>query len=204
MYELLVLSLLMKFPLHAYLISKISNDTIGPWEQVSRGTLSTLLNKLEKSGLIQESDPATVPFPTDRPSRTFEITNKGKSRFFELMMDTKKNLGNYQKIFHIKAIYFEFLNEEDQLYLVHHYIKYCQTAIDHIKAQQLEFDENPEHVKSMHRTSFYTTIESLMHLNAEQWNLEKQWATNFKEQIKMSIKNDKRKEHSNDTKMENR
>ncbi|MBN6188732.1 PadR family transcriptional regulator [Aneurinibacillus sp. BA2021] len=201
MYELLVLSLLMKFPLHAYLISKISNDTIGPWEQVSRGTLSTLLNKLEKAGLIQEADPATVPFPTERPSRTFEITNKGKDRFFELMMDTKKNVGNYQKIFHIKAIYLEFLSEEDQLYLVNHYIKYCQTAIDHIKTQQLEFDENPQQVKSIQGTSFYSTIGSLMRLNTEQWSLERQWATHLKEQIMMSIKNDKRKDHSNDTRM---
>ncbi|WP_051291465.1 PadR family transcriptional regulator [Fictibacillus gelatini] len=188
MYELLVLSLLMKFPLHAYLISKISNDTIGPWEQVSRGTLSTLLSKLEKAGLIQEAaDPDTVPFPTDRPSRTFEITKKGRDRFYELMMDTKKNLGNYQKIFHIKSINLDFLSDEDQLYLVNHYITYCQTAIDHIKAQQVEFDENPEQVKSIQDSSFYRTIESLMHLNREQWNLERQWATHLKEQIMMSI-----------------
>ncbi|WP_286228630.1 PadR family transcriptional regulator [Neobacillus mesonae] len=202
MYELLVLSLLMKFPLHAYLISKISNDTIGPWEQVSRGTLSTLLNKLDKAGLIQAADPGIVPFPTDRPSRTFEITNNGRDRFFELMMDTKKNLGNYQKIFHIKSIYLDFLSDEDQLYLVNHYINYCQTAIDHIKAQQLEFDENPEQVKSIQDSSFYRTIESLMHLNAEQWKLERQWASHLKEQIIISLKNEKRKEHSNDTGMD--
>lgn len=195
MYELLVLSLLMKFPLHAYLIAKISNDTIGPWEQVSRGTLSTLLNKLDEAGLIQEADPGLVPFPTDRPSRTFEITNKGSDRFFELMMDTQKNLGNYQKIFHIKSINLDFLREEDQLYLVNHYIKYCQKAIDHIKAQQLEFDENPEPMRSIKDTSFYRNIESLMHLNAKQWNLERQWASHLKEQIMLSIENEKRKEH---------
>lgn len=44
MYELLVLSLLMHFPLHAYLIAKI----ISPWEKISRGTLSTLLSRLER------------------------------------------------------------------------------------------------------------------------------------------------------------
>lgn len=189
MYELLVLSLLMKFPLHAYLISKISNDTIGPWEKVSRGTLSTLLNKLEKAGLIQEASPENVPFPTDRPSKTFEITSKGKKRFLELMMDTQKNLGNYPKLFHIKAIYFEFLNEEDQLFLINHYIKYCQTAIDHINAQQKEFDDNPQQVEFMQSTPFYKTIESLLQLNAEQWKLEVQWASRIKEQIIMNIKN---------------
>ncbi|KQL54392.1 hypothetical protein AN964_13390 [Heyndrickxia shackletonii] len=191
MYELLVLSLLMKFPLHAYLISKIANDTIGPWESVSRGTLSTMLNKLDKAGLIEEANPKKVPFPTERPSRTFQITTKGKARFYELMMDTEKNPGNYSKIFHNKAISMEFLSKEDQYYLVNHYIKYCQKAIDHIKKQQFEFDENPEQVESMKNTSFYGTIRSLMELQLKQWELELQWSYQLKEQINTSIKNEK-------------
>lgn len=43
MYELLVLSLLMHWPLHAYKIARIANNIIGPEEQISRGTLSSLL-----------------------------------------------------------------------------------------------------------------------------------------------------------------
>jgi DNA-binding PadR family transcriptional regulator len=37
MYELMVLSLLMRSPLHGYLIVKITNDMIGPWAKISRG-----------------------------------------------------------------------------------------------------------------------------------------------------------------------
>ncbi|TCP28869.1 DNA-binding PadR family transcriptional regulator [Scopulibacillus darangshiensis] len=184
MYELLVLSLLMKFPLHAYLISKIANDTIGPWEKISRGTLSTLLNKLNKASLIQDAEPKHVPFPTGRPSRTYEITAKGRDRFYELMMETDKNLGNYTKIFHIKAICLEFLSYEDQLYVANHYIKYCQRAIDHIKEQQLEFDNSPEEVELMQDTPYYEKIRGLMAMKVNQWELERQWAADLMENKK--------------------
>lgn len=188
MYELLVLSLLMKFPLHAYLISKIANDTLGPWEKISRGTLSTLLNKLYKDGLIQDAAAEDIPFPTERSSRTYEITERGKTRFFELMMDTEKNAGNYPKIFHIKAIYLEFISFEDQLYLASHYMKYCEKAVEHIREQQSEFDENPDQIRPMQDTRFYRTIRELMELQIEQWELERQWASRFIEKISADFK----------------
>ena len=49
MYELIILSLLMRFPLHGYLIAQIANDTIGPWAKISNGTLYPLLTRLEQS-----------------------------------------------------------------------------------------------------------------------------------------------------------
>src|SRR5205823_5557839 len=49
MYELLVLALLMHWPLYAYLIAEIANHILGPWERISRGTLSSLLTKLEQA-----------------------------------------------------------------------------------------------------------------------------------------------------------
>src|SRR6266568_4992367 len=81
MYELLVLALLMHWPLHAYRVAKIANEIIGPEEQISTGTLSSLLAKLERTGLISPADPGTAPFPADRPSRVFAITTAGRERF---------------------------------------------------------------------------------------------------------------------------
>src|SRR6266436_4620302 len=81
MYELLVLSLLMHWPLHAYRVAKIANEIIGPEEQISTGTLSSLLAKLERAGLISPADPGTAPFPGDRPSRVFAITTAGREHF---------------------------------------------------------------------------------------------------------------------------
>jgi len=84
MYELLVLALLMHWPLYAYLIAAIANHIIGPWEHISRGTLSSLLTRLEQAGLITPADSALVPFPIDRPSSVFAITPAGRERFYQL------------------------------------------------------------------------------------------------------------------------
>ncbi len=123
MYELIILSLLMRFPIHGYLIMKITNDQIGPWARISSGTLSTILGKLEQIGLItvlpQERDLARG----DRWVRTFTITEEGRKRFHQLMMDTSSNLGEYQKFFHHKMTYFDLLRPDERLLLVNHYIK---------------------------------------------------------------------------------
>ncbi|HEX6554261.1 MAG TPA: hypothetical protein VF026_15955 [Ktedonobacteraceae bacterium] len=50
MYELLILSLLMHWPLHAYRIAKIGNEIIGPEEQVSTGTSPPCSVNLHKLG----------------------------------------------------------------------------------------------------------------------------------------------------------
>src|SRR5207237_514717 len=130
MYELLVLALLMHWPLHAYRIAKIANEIIGPEEQISTGTLSTLLGRLVQAGLIHPADPEITPFSADRPSRVFAITPAGRERFFELMLDTTSHPGTYRRLFHIKALHLEFLPLEDQFFLVEHYLHFCEAVID--------------------------------------------------------------------------
>jgi DNA-binding PadR family transcriptional regulator len=39
MYELIILSLLMRSPAHGYLIAKIINDMFGPYTKISNGRL---------------------------------------------------------------------------------------------------------------------------------------------------------------------
>jgi DNA-binding PadR family transcriptional regulator len=68
MYELIVLSLLIHWPVHGYLIAKISNDIIGPWEKVSKGTMYSLLAKLERAGLVKLIDTPTTYRTSDRQS----------------------------------------------------------------------------------------------------------------------------------------
>ena len=53
MYELIILSLLMRGPIHGYLISKFINDIIGPVAKVSHGWLYPRLAKLQEEDLLQ-------------------------------------------------------------------------------------------------------------------------------------------------------
>src|SRR5579884_2083112 len=170
MYELLVLALLMQWPLHAYLITSITNDIIGPWEKISRGSLSALLARLERDGLIESADPAQVPFPSDRAARAFALTEAGRQRFYRLMMDTTSNQGNYQRIFRIKALHLDFLEPADQLYLVDHYITYCETSVRYQRSEAQEFISNPMKQRNASE-HFRLTAPELMELNAQQWQL---------------------------------
>ena len=182
MYELLVLALLMRWPLHAYLIADITNSIMGPWEKISRGSLSGLLAKLEHSGMIKQGDPALVPFPSTRPARVFAITDAGKERFSQLMMDTTSNPGNYQRIFRLKALHLEFLPPKDQLFLVDHYLYYCQTAAHYMREEAQDMRGN-----AMKRDTssewLITTALDLMATAQEQWELERAWAQRLRERI---------------------
>ncbi|HLI91837.1 MAG TPA: helix-turn-helix transcriptional regulator [Ktedonobacteraceae bacterium] len=182
MYELLVLALLMHWPLYAYLIAEIANHILGPWERISRGTLSSLLTRLEQEGLIAPAAPEQVPFPTEHPSRVFAITETGRERFHQLMMDTTSNQGTYQRLFHIKALHLEFVSPEERLSLVDHYISYCQMGLRYQQAQAQDYVTNP--VKSRSVSSFYgTTALSLMDLISQQWQLELAWVQRLRERV---------------------
>jgi DNA-binding PadR family transcriptional regulator len=103
MYELIILSQLMRHPAHGYLIARIINDMIGPYARISNGRLYPLLSKLEQSRLIVPYDEGSAGRQGDRQLRAYKITEDGQRRFHELMMDTTSNPGDYQKLFLHKA-----------------------------------------------------------------------------------------------------
>jgi len=179
MYELIILSLLMRFPIHGYLIMKITNDQIGPWARISSGTLSTILGKLEQIGLIavlpQERDLARG----DRRVRTFTITEEGRKRFHQLMMDTSSNLGEYQKFFHHKMTYFDLLRPDERVLLVNHYINYCQTTILH---RQTEMDSIVYELADHPNPAFLENLLRVMKHIVQQWQAELDWIRSIREQ----------------------
>ncbi len=135
MYELIVLSLLMRSPLHGYLIVKITNDMIGPWARISSGTLYPLLTRMEQARLITVLPSEGQAVAGERQARTFAITEEGRKRFHQLMMDMSSNLGDYQKIFHYKIGFIDLLQPQERLLLFNHYINYCQTSILHLQTE---------------------------------------------------------------------
>jgi DNA-binding PadR family transcriptional regulator len=182
MYELLVLALLMRWPLYAYLITSITNHIMGPWEKISRGSLSALLKKWEQAGLIEPGDPEQVPFPSTRASRVYTITNSGRARFSQLMLDTTSNLGTYQRLFRIKALHLEFLPTGDQLYLLDHYLYYCRTGIQYLRGRAQELAAAPAQTRP-ESEGFLTTALDLMEMSAQEWELELAWAQSLRNRL---------------------
>jgi DNA-binding PadR family transcriptional regulator len=180
MYELLVLALLMRWHLYAYLIASMTNHIMGPWEKISRGSLSALLKKWEQAGLIEPGDPEQVPFPSTRASRVYAITGSGRARFTHLMLDTTSNLGTYQRIFHIKALHLEFLPAQNQLYLLDHYLYYCRTGIQYLRGRAREMAVAPAQPES---EGLLTAALDLMEVNARELELELAWAGSLRDRL---------------------
>ncbi len=187
MNELLVLGLLMHWPLHAYRIAKIANNILGPDDHLSRGTLSGLLAKLEQAGLVTESSTASVPFPSDRPSRVLAITPAGRERFFRLMLEVPAHLD--LKRFHIKALHLEFLNPEQQLFLSGHFLRACHQWLEDKQAERHAFAADPlkqEHIS----LSFSQGVQAYMRLKIEHMQREVTWAQALYEEVLTRLRSD--------------
>ncbi len=181
MYELIILSLLMRWPAHGYLIASIMNDMIGPYAKISNGRLYPLLAKLELQGMIKANTETEQASKRDRQHRSYTITEEGRKRFHDLMLDTTSNPGDYQKLFLQKVPVLEFLNPAERLYLIDHYINYCQAHVLHLTA------EGEELVRDVNNRGYMTPsqLEAIIHViqhTADQWRLELQWARFLREQ----------------------
>jgi len=130
-YELIILGRLMYAPYHGYLIMHIINEMIGPWQKVSAGTLYPLLGRLEHDGLIQASVDVGSDPSRRRTARVFAITDAGRARFRELMLDLVASIGEYQRLFYLKVPHLEFLSYEEQMQLLEHYHDYSRAALRH-------------------------------------------------------------------------
>ncbi len=180
MYELIILSLLMQGPTHGYLIAKIINDLIGPVARVSHGWLYPRLAKLEQEGLIAASVEAHKEQQGERQLRAYEITEAGRKRFHQLMMDTTSNPGEYAKFFWQKVCYLEYLHPAERLHLIDHYINYCQMHILHLKAQAKNLVEGEMQYHAMDISQLEATLHVLRR-STSQWQVDLEYATSLRE-----------------------
>lgn len=187
MYELIILSLLMRSPSHGYLIAHIVNDIIGPYAKMSNGRLYPLLASLEKSGLIEVDEESAREQRGERTSRRYRITEAGRERFHVLMMDTTSNPGDYQRIFHQKPSMFAFLQVSERLFLLDHYINYCQAHVLHLITEREDLAKGNYHHFEGDKWGLETTLDVMQHM-ADQWRLEVAWAQRLRarEQVRLA------------------
>jgi len=181
MYELIILSLLMREPFHGYLISKIINDIIGPLAKVSHGWLYPRLAKLEQDGLIVTLyEGGEEEKKGERQLRTYQITEKGQKRFHELMMDTSSNPGEYSKFFWQKVSFLEYLHPAERLHLIDHYSNYCQTHILHLKDQAKNLVEGKVQYYALDIAQLEATLHVLRR-STSHWQVDLEYANNLRE-----------------------
>ena len=179
MYEFIILAHLMRGPMHGYLIAKIINDMNGPYIRVSNGTIYPAFAKLEQQGLIAVETPLPATRPGDREPHVYHITEAGRQRFSDLMLDTNPNQKAYQETFLQKTGFFAFITLQERLRLIDHYIHYCQS---HILYEQAEIDDLLKHVKPSEQTGWKREdMVGVMQHILERWQLELAWAQRLRE-----------------------
>lgn len=177
-YELVVLGRLMYAPYHGYLVMHVISEMIGPWQKVSAGTLYPLLSRLEKDGLIQVSMSEADGVSNRRTAKVFAITDAGRARFRELMLDIVSSIGEYQRLFHLKVPHLEFLSVYEQQQIIEHYCDYCRAALRHQQriTHELELSQSKTHGNTggVTREGIANSLLIAHHL-CTHWQTELRW-----------------------------
>ena len=186
MYELIMLSLLMRFPLNRYQLAKIVNDKLGPYAKLSNGTLYPLVAKLEETGLVTALPQEHQGTRKDRRSRLFHITEAGRLRFQQLMMDTSSFQAEYQRAFLFKVSSLDLLPRANRFYVINHYITYCQAHVLHFTDEAASLAQEIATVSAIPQSFQQRSLTALHHLIA-QWQAEATWAMELREEEQRRI-----------------
>jgi DNA-binding PadR family transcriptional regulator len=139
-YELIVLSLLMRRPTHGYVIAGVINDVIGPFARASNGRIYPLLASLGEQGFVvarQESRSEG-----GRVSRSFAITRAGRARFRALMLDRGSSPREYRDLFAFKVTAFDQISPADRTLLLEHYLEFARAHVRHLQEQGEDIEEH--------------------------------------------------------------
>lgn len=168
MYELIILSLLMRNPAHGYLIARVINDIIGPVARASNGRIYPLLARLVESGLVQ----ITEEEAEGRQTRTYAITEAGRRRFHALMTETEVSPREYQELFSFKVTVFALISPAERRSLIQHYREFCLAHIRHLQgALQMLAQGGREGPPPAHAANLLSVLQHRLH----QWELEANW-----------------------------
>jgi len=170
MYELLILGRLSAQPMHGYMIAKIIGHIDGPIRQIQWGTLYPILSRLEAEGLIRAEEAA--PDGDGRTRKVYAITEAGRARLHELLLDTEHHTGDYAAIFGHKVALFSELNGEERLHLCRHYAVYVQQQIDHLARKHHEFSNGQQPLSEERMRDVLTVMDHRL----EYWKHERAWA----------------------------
>lgn len=169
MYEFIVLAHLFRRPMHGYMIAKIIGNIMGPFRHVQWGALYPVLSRLERDGLIRGE--ACVRDDDGRPRKVYTITDAGRERLHERLMDTQSHRGEYDTIFFLKVALFSELSPEERLFLSRDYAVYAQQNVDHFQHKRRDLIDSP-HLSDDQKGCVFRVIDHRI----AYWQHERAWA----------------------------
>jgi DNA-binding PadR family transcriptional regulator len=146
--EMPVLGLLKERDMHGYELRKQLGAMLGPFWQVSWGSLYPTLRRLAKAGAVETVD---VPAPRRRAGRTtksvgsgrrktvYRITPKGEALFSTMLEETGAAIDTEH--FTLRLAFFRYLRPEERLALLERRRAYLQEKLAQLKANLREYRE---------------------------------------------------------------
>ncbi|WP_199617659.1 PadR family transcriptional regulator [Paenibacillus alkalitolerans] len=163
MYELFILGELMTGDKHGYLLQDILKNAVGPFRQISSGTLYPLLSRLVENGLIRQL--ADEGKEGARPRKLYQLTETGRQRFHELMAQPLEHNAEAELLFHFKMVYFLYVPKDVRLACLEQYLKYLQINLHYItgfESKILLYKPEPE----KERVQLLRVIDHRKHVGA--------------------------------------
>jgi DNA-binding PadR family transcriptional regulator len=163
--------------MHGYMISKIIGDIIGPFRCMHWGALYPLLGRLEQTGMVRAL--VAEEGAEGHKRKVYAITDAGRERLREHLLDTHHHLAEYDSIFAHKVGLFSQLSAEERVRLSRHYAVYTQRNIDHLEHERSDLLENAATLLGDEQLH---DILAVMAHRIQYWEHERAWAEELIEQ----------------------
>jgi len=174
MLELAVLGLLKERAMHGYELRKQLGTMLGPFWQVSWGSLYPALRRLAKTGAIDKDEQAVTKRPAKRTlaktskatksgtgtggrrKTVYKITPNGERLFSEMLEETAAAVD--AEHFTLKLAFFRYLPPETRLTLLERRRAYLQDKLAQFKANVREYKERVDsYTLSLHNHGIAAT-----------------------------------------------
>ena len=149
MLELAALGLLLKKPLHGYLLKQQLERFMSGCISVNYGAIYPLLKRLEKQGYIQTQE--LVDGDSNR--KVYQITKSGRDRWRQAMLaHPSESWVNSRSRFIIKFFFFSQLEPKERIKLMQSRLMTCKLRLEKRESQFVEQDtEDPYQALALQR-----------------------------------------------------
>jgi DNA-binding PadR family transcriptional regulator len=156
--RLAILGALMERPMHGYELKKYFEETHGVFWMINYGTIYPTLKRLEKEGLVKGK---VEPTGRVRGRITYNITEKGRCRFLEILQARLSKEAFVRDEFTLHLFFMDYLDKGAVTEIIKEKIKGNQGVLEHIK------EHEPRLEKELPRFRFETLRRGRMHIETE-------------------------------------
>jgi DNA-binding PadR family transcriptional regulator len=160
--ELAILGLLKERTMHGYQLKKRLSETLGPFWQVSYGSLYPALKRLQKEGAVE------MVFPREdvgRRKNVYRLTERGEVIFRELLAETGNDTGG-DNGFRVRLAFFRYLKPETRIGVLERRRAVLMERLVDLRGRVTSFRERADsYTLSLMRHGMDTTEHDLQWVN---------------------------------------